>query len=186
MKEDTSGSRDTTKYCEFHRDAGHETEACWQLKKEIECLKQKGKLKEFVGQTQEVTIKRDKQSKECHTLGTIHTIFKGLSGKNNNSGQKRRARDIYSILPQRKPGTRPPISFSEADGEHVHTLHNDALVIEGILENFLAKRILIDEGKPVQVPGSIDLTLELGTEGTSRKLKAKFMVADIHFPYNSL
>ena len=32
------GKRDSTKYCEFHRDHGHQTDNCIQLRKEIEYL----------------------------------------------------------------------------------------------------------------------------------------------------
>ncbi|XP_037493377.1 uncharacterized protein LOC119370087, partial [Jatropha curcas] len=135
MNEDTLGYRDKSNYCEFHKDVGHETEACWQLKKEIEHLVQMGKLKEFVGRPQKEIEERGKQVKDCQTLGTIHTIFGGSSGGDSNSARKRRARKIYSILPQQRPNIRPPLSFSEIDSEYVHTPHNDALVIEGIMEN---------------------------------------------------
>ena len=37
MKSDPAG-RDDTKYCEFHKDHGHRTDDCIQLKKEIEYL----------------------------------------------------------------------------------------------------------------------------------------------------
>lgn len=36
------------KYCDFHRDRGHLTEECYQLKEEIERLVQEGHLREFV------------------------------------------------------------------------------------------------------------------------------------------
>ena len=40
--------RDSTKYCEFHRDHGHGTDDCIQLRKEIEHLIQRGHLRRFV------------------------------------------------------------------------------------------------------------------------------------------
>ena len=39
---------DNTKYCEFHRDYGHRTNNCIQLKREIEYLIQRGYLRRFV------------------------------------------------------------------------------------------------------------------------------------------
>ncbi|KAL2526780.1 Ribonuclease H [Abeliophyllum distichum] len=41
--------RDETKYCKFHRDHGHDTEDCQQLKEEIERLIKRGQLSKFVG-----------------------------------------------------------------------------------------------------------------------------------------
>ena len=41
-------TRDNTKYCEFHRDYGHHTNNCIQLKREIEYLIQHGYLRRFI------------------------------------------------------------------------------------------------------------------------------------------
>ena len=41
-------TRDNTKYCEFHRDYGHRTDNCIQLRKEIEYLIQRGYLRRFI------------------------------------------------------------------------------------------------------------------------------------------
>ena len=40
--------RDLTKYYEFHRDHGHRTDDCIQLRKEIEFLIRRGHLRLFV------------------------------------------------------------------------------------------------------------------------------------------
>ncbi|XP_077228277.1 uncharacterized protein LOC143861229 [Tasmannia lanceolata] len=40
--------RDKSKYCRFHRDHGHDTDNCWQLKEEIEQLISRGYLKKYV------------------------------------------------------------------------------------------------------------------------------------------
>ena len=47
MKSDPA-TRDNTKYCEFHRDYGHRTDNCIQLRKEIEYLIQCGYLRRFI------------------------------------------------------------------------------------------------------------------------------------------
>ena len=41
-------TRDNTKYCEFHKDYGHRTNNCIQLKREIEYLIQRGYLRRFL------------------------------------------------------------------------------------------------------------------------------------------
>ena len=47
MKMDPN-KRDMTKYCDFHRDHGHRTDDCIQLKKEIEFLIRCGHLRRYV------------------------------------------------------------------------------------------------------------------------------------------
>ena len=47
MKSDPA-TRDNTKYCEYHRDYGHHTDDCIQLKKEIEYLIRRGYLQRFI------------------------------------------------------------------------------------------------------------------------------------------
>ena len=40
--------RDNTRYCEFHRDHGHRTDDCIQLKKEIKYLIRRGYLRRYI------------------------------------------------------------------------------------------------------------------------------------------
>ena len=47
MKSDPA-TRENTKYCEFHRDYGHRTDNCIQLRREIEYLIQRGYLRHFI------------------------------------------------------------------------------------------------------------------------------------------
>ena len=47
MKSDPA-TRDNTRYCEFHRDYGHRTDDCIQLKKEREYLIRSGYLRRFI------------------------------------------------------------------------------------------------------------------------------------------
>ena len=47
MKTDLA-KRESTKYCEFHRDHGHRTNDCIQSRKEIEYLIRRGHLRCFV------------------------------------------------------------------------------------------------------------------------------------------
>ena len=43
----------------------------------------------------------------------------------------------------------PDITFRPEDGQHVQHPHNDALVIGAHIQNFLVKRLLIDDGSAV-------------------------------------
>ena len=48
MKGDPN-KRNRSKYCRFHRDHGHDTDECFDLKQQIENLIRQGKLKSFLG-----------------------------------------------------------------------------------------------------------------------------------------
>ena len=48
MKGDPN-KRNRNKYCRFHRDHGHDTDKCFDLKQQIENLIRQGKLRNFLG-----------------------------------------------------------------------------------------------------------------------------------------
>ncbi|XP_065622630.1 uncharacterized protein LOC136064614 [Quercus suber] len=48
MKEDPN-KRNRNKYCRFHRDHGHDTDECFDLKQQVENLIRQGKLRNFLG-----------------------------------------------------------------------------------------------------------------------------------------
>ena len=50
------------KYCRFHRDCGHDTTDCYDLKQQIEALIKQGKLQKFVRK------ERVDQSPQKHNL----------------------------------------------------------------------------------------------------------------------
>ena len=43
------------------------------------------------------------------------------------------------------------VIFTSEDGNKVISLHIDALVVEGIIENFILKRILVDDESTVNI-----------------------------------
>ncbi|GAV73474.1 hypothetical protein CFOL_v3_16959 [Cephalotus follicularis] len=54
--------RDVEKYCRYHRDHGHDTEECRQLKNQIEDLIQKGHLRKYVDR--EASLGKREQRRE--------------------------------------------------------------------------------------------------------------------------
>ena len=61
MSSYTAERRDNGKYCQFHKDVGHDTEQYNHLKKEIEKLIQAGSLRRFV--------KSDDYDRSAHEVG---------------------------------------------------------------------------------------------------------------------
>ena len=98
--------RDSTKYCEFHRDHGHRTDDCIQLRKEIEYLIRRGHLRCFVaseGQEQALPPSPCQAAPTQHqqSLGKIHVISGGFAGGGEGSPAMP-GRLIYAASDQRR------------------------------------------------------------------------------------
>ena len=85
--------RDNARYCEFHRDHGHRTDDCIQLRKEIEYLIQSGYLRRFValeGQSQaQLPPPRQTTTQHQQPLGEIHVISGGFAGGGESSSARK-------------------------------------------------------------------------------------------------
>ena len=95
MKTDPA-KRDITKYCEFHRDHGHRTDDCIQLKKEIEFLIRRGHLCRYVALEDRNQAPppppcqpAPAQHQQQQPLGEINVISKGLAGGRESSSAKK-------------------------------------------------------------------------------------------------
>ncbi|XP_022874021.1 uncharacterized protein LOC111392857 [Olea europaea var. sylvestris] len=144
-----SGKRNQSKYCHFHRDHGHDTEECLQLKKEIERLLRRGLLAKYV--------KNDKGRQRVEGIpppraGVINMIIGGVaSGGDSNSARKSYARSLGVCSIQEKARFNQSITFDEEDMIGVTHAHDDALVIVGDVADFDVKRVLVDGGSAANV-----------------------------------
>ncbi|XP_022150613.1 uncharacterized protein LOC111018708, partial [Momordica charantia] len=142
--------RSKDKYCRFHREHGHNTSDCWELKRQIEDLIQDGYFKKFVGKPRTSSAEKKEERKRSRTPprrtdrpAVINTIFGGPSG--GQSGHKRKelaraARREVCII--REQGPTCPITFDGADSEEVHLPHNDARVIAPLIDHVVVRRVL--------------------------------------------
>ncbi|XP_022841825.1 uncharacterized protein LOC111365502 [Olea europaea var. sylvestris] len=144
-----SDKRNQSKYCHFHRDHGHDTEECLQLKKEIESLLRRGLLAKYV--------KNDKGKQRFEGLppsrvGVINMIIGGIaSDSDSNSARKSYARSVGDCSIQKKVRFNQSITF---DQEHLIGIthpHDDALVIVGDIVDFDVKMVLVDGGSAANV-----------------------------------
>ena len=72
--------RNKNKYCRFHRDHGHDTNECYDLKQEIENLIRQGKLRNFLGPDHKDEKLKGKIEEPSHPpLGEIRVIVGGTS-----------------------------------------------------------------------------------------------------------
>ena len=171
MKSDPA-TRDNTKYCEFHRDYGHRTDNCIQLRREIEYLIQRGYLRRFISpgnQAQSQTQNQNqaptqqpppRQTTTQHQrpMGEIHVISRGFAGGGESSSARKahlrsiRSADMGEIQAVSKvPRVDTTITFSDLDLEGCQHPHDDPLVIRAIVANTTVHRVLVDNGSSADI-----------------------------------
>ena len=88
MKRDTN-KRNKNKYCHFHRDHGHDTDECYDLKQQIENLIRQGKLRHFVGRDhKDEKMKGKMEESSCLPFGEIRVIIGGTLTRQSSKSKK--------------------------------------------------------------------------------------------------
>ena len=165
-------TRDNTKYCEFHRDYGHRTDNCIQLRREIEYLIQRGYLRRFISPGNQVQGQAQNQNQapaqpppprqtttqHQQPLGEIHVISGGFAGRGESSSARKahlhsiRSAELGEVQSVSKiPRVDTTITFSDSDMEGCHHPHDYPLVIRAIVANTTVHRVLVDNGSSADI-----------------------------------
>ena len=155
--------RDNTKYCDFHKDHGHRTDDCIQLRKETEYLIWSGHLRHYMDsegqdQVQPPPPRQLTPAQHQLPLGKIHVISRGFAGgEESSSTNKAHLRSIESgetleiQVVYKHPRLDTTITFSDSDMEGCQHPHDDPLVIRVVVANKTIHRVLVDNGSSVDI-----------------------------------
>ena len=149
MKGDPN-KRNRNKYCRFHKDHGHDTDECFDLKQQIENLIRQGKLRNFLGRDHKDEKLKGKVEESLRPpLEEIRVII-----GESSVGQPFKSRKPYLKVVQnvqrsgRSPRTRntdeQAITFTDENAERVHHPHDDAIVITLLVASYTTRRVLVD------------------------------------------
>ncbi|XP_065624076.1 uncharacterized protein LOC136065188 [Quercus suber] len=161
MKGDPN-KRNRNKYCHFHRDHGHDTNECFDLKQQIENLIKQGKLRNFLGRDhKDEKLKAKMEEPSRPPLREIRVIIGG-----NLAGQSSKSRKTYMKVVQnvqlsrRSPRTRTTeeqaITFMDEDADRVHHPRDDAIVITSLIADYTTRRVLVDNGSSADILDEIN------------------------------
>ena len=144
------------KYCRFHRNHGHDTDDCYDLKQQIENLIKQGKLRHFVGRDHKDEKLKAKVEELSRPLGEIRVIIGGTSTGQSSKSRKTYLKAVQNVqLSGRSPRTSgvddPAITFTDEDVGRIHHPHNNAIVITLLTADYTTKRVLVDNGSSTDI-----------------------------------
>ena len=193
------------KFCEYHKEAGHLTNHCRELKKQLEVALESGRLDHLLKEWKQRDTGRDREPVRNYDKGKDKVInMIRCSG-----GIKRRNNDREEVW-MKAPIIFPPVMTED--------LSDEPFIIEGDISGYLVRRIYVDEGSAVNVMyehcfnnlssdiqnrlketttslvgfsgetskplGKIELEVCFGSEGLYRRTTMKFAVVRSPSPYN--
>ncbi|RWW72476.1 hypothetical protein BHE74_00019720 [Ensete ventricosum] len=129
-------------YCRFHRDYGHNTEECYDLKNQIEDLIHRGHLDRYIKKSREPSL---------HPKGPVERHIDVIVGGPTPGGVNSLTRKAYAHAKvQKRPRPLGDLGFTfESESEYPD--HDDALVVTARIANACIRRIMIDIGSSVDI-----------------------------------
>ncbi|XP_065621907.1 uncharacterized protein LOC136064280 [Quercus suber] len=189
MKGDPN-KRNWNKYCRFHRDHGHDTEECFDLKQQIENLIRQGKLRNFLGRDhKDEKLKAKVEETSRPLLGEIRIILGGSPTGQSSKSKKAYLKAVQNVqLSRRLPGERTTneqtITFTDEDVERIHHPHDDAIVITLLIADYKTRRVLVDNKSSADI--FILLPVTVGAYPQQVTKEVNFLVVDCSSSYNAI
>ncbi|XP_030945881.1 uncharacterized protein LOC115970381 [Quercus lobata] len=153
--------RPRDKYCCFHRDHGHDTANCYDLKQQIKALIRQGKLQRFVNRERIDPLKEQAPRRENERprppIGDIRMIVEGTTAAGSSKkARKTYLRMVHSVqltgsIPKMLRIDNPIIGFSEDDARRLHHPHDNVLVVSLQTGDYNMHRVLVDNGSSADI-----------------------------------
>ncbi|XP_010667440.3 uncharacterized protein LOC104884486 [Beta vulgaris subsp. vulgaris] len=146
--------RDKSQCCEYHRECGHTTKDCRELKKGLDNLVDQGKLKRYLKHSIEEKGKlKVGQSNSGDMEGFIGVIAGGFaSGGLTGRARKAHLQNLkHQVLDVQQGRAYCPVMTFGESGRSVSVPHDDPLVIELKVANTRVKRVLVDSGSSADI-----------------------------------
>ncbi|KAL2238352.1 UNVERIFIED_CONTAM: Transposon Ty3-G Gag-Pol polyprotein [Sesamum indicum] len=165
----TPARKNSHKYCRFHRERGHDTDECYQLKDEIERLIRQGYFKDLIARNyQDGNRKSRSWSRErragngigaghnarenAPVKGIIHSIAGPDKGYSKRARKKIERR--MSVVTDRQimnVSSEVDITFGAQDLKEKVGDDNDPMVIKMDIANFTVHKVLVDNGSSADI-----------------------------------
>ncbi|XP_075667861.1 uncharacterized protein LOC142637470 [Castanea sativa] len=156
MKGDPN-KRNKNKYCRFHKDHGHDTDECYDLKQQIENLFKQEKLRNFLGRDhKDEKLKGKIEESSQPPLGETRVIVEGTSAGQFSKSMKTYLKVVQNIQlsgrpPRIKGADEQAITFTDEDAGRVYHPHDDGIVITLLIVDYTTRRVFIDNGSSANI-----------------------------------
>lgn len=141
-------TRRRDKWCEYHKDHGHDIDSCYALRDHLEELVQDGCLTQYVRKnnpTNTVALRSNSPP-----LSVIHITYSLPTSSEVHTIQLQSSSHSRAT-PAKRPHETGRISFDDSDLIRITHSHTDPLVIELHVNKFTIKRVFIDQGSTLEI-----------------------------------
>ena len=185
-------------YYRFHKDNGHNTDDCSQLKDEIEFLIGKGKLARYTkegngGNSNCERQDRDDQDRRPQPRGPVVNMISGgtTTARMSKNSRKEYTREVLQVVggPSKKAIIEAVISFDNNHLEEVKFPHDDPMVIMGYNDSQLIPLYMLGyglNGAETNVEGIIQFPMTVGQEPCEVTQMLNFLVIKVVTSYNAI
>ncbi|XP_010695402.2 uncharacterized protein LOC104908050 [Beta vulgaris subsp. vulgaris] len=153
--------RDKSKWCEFHRDHGHITEDCKDLKDGIEDLIRRGYFTQYQARVDHKSPSQEDENgnkrpvkdriTEVHVISGGPTRGGSIHGAKANLKEVRHQVNFNSAGKWSAPPAMPSMIFTKEDARGIVYPHDDPLVISLQISTAMIHRVVVDGGSSANI-----------------------------------